>query len=180
MRAAAVSTSQAALASTRIAPDGPSASHRLDPRQVVGRGLPGSATFTFAVRQPEALTIACARSASTTGTVTFTSTESRTGSGHRRRRPPARRPTSGGSRPRRSPRTARTRPARPAAGERAVPDVDATEAGAQRHRVDPRLQHRPGGGGDHVRQPSSAAPLPSWVGREPGAARHLTTWPLPT
>jgi hypothetical protein len=37
--------------------------------------------LTFAVRQPDARTIACARSASTAGTVTFTGTADRTGAG---------------------------------------------------------------------------------------------------
>ena len=82
MRATAVSTSQAALASTRIAPPGPSASRTASTRARSSAAVcPGSATFTFAVRQPDAATIACARSASTAGTVTLTGTESRTGSG---------------------------------------------------------------------------------------------------
>ena len=54
---------------------------RLDPRQVVAGGLPGSATLTFAVRQPEAVTIACACSGPTAGTVTLTGTALRTGGG---------------------------------------------------------------------------------------------------
>jgi hypothetical protein len=41
--------------------------------------------LTFAVRHPELATIACARSGPTAGTVAFTGTRSRTGSGH----PPA-------------------------------------------------------------------------------------------
>ena len=82
MRATAVSTSHAALASTRIAPDGPSASRTASTRARSRTcDWPGSATFTFAVRQPDAVTIACARSASTAGTVTLTGTESRSGAG---------------------------------------------------------------------------------------------------
>jgi hypothetical protein len=82
MRATAVSTSQAALASTRIAPAGPSASRTASTRARSSAGVwPGSATFTLAVRQPDARTIACARPASTAGTVTFTGTESRTAAG---------------------------------------------------------------------------------------------------
>ena len=43
---------------------------------------PGSATLTFAVRQPDAATISYARSGPTAGTVTLTGTRSRTGAGH--------------------------------------------------------------------------------------------------
>ena len=83
MRAAAVSTSQAALASTRIAPERPRASRTASTRaRSSAADCPGSATFTLAVEQPDAVTIACARSGSTAGTVTLTGTESRTGAGH--------------------------------------------------------------------------------------------------
>ena len=70
MRATAVSTSQAPLASTRIAPSGPSASRTASTRARSSAGVcPGSATLTFAVRHPDAVTIACARSGPTAGTV---------------------------------------------------------------------------------------------------------------
>ena len=42
---------------------------------------PGSATFTFAVRQPERATMSWACRGPTAGTVTFTGTRSRTGAG---------------------------------------------------------------------------------------------------
>ena len=78
----AVSTSHAMFASTRIAPAGPSASRTASTRaQSSDSDDRVSATFTFAVRQPDALTSSYAFSALTTGTVVFTSTRSRTGAG---------------------------------------------------------------------------------------------------
>src|SRR6266536_1985739 len=44
-------------------------------------GWPGSATFTFAVRQPDATAIWCARCGPTAGTVTFTGMSPRTAAG---------------------------------------------------------------------------------------------------
>ena len=144
MRATAVSTSQAALASTRIAPAGPRASRTASTRaRSSAADCPGSATFTFAVRQPDAETIACARSG----------VDRRHGHVHRHRRPhrapasPRRRLDRGGP-PAAAlgdvvvPERGELAPAGRAAHQDAVADVDAAEAGAQRHPVDPRLQRR--------------------------------------
>ena len=70
------------MASTRSLPPGPSASRTASTRsRSAGPGWPGSATFTFAVRQPEAATISCACRGPTAGTVTLTATDFRTGAG---------------------------------------------------------------------------------------------------
>ena len=54
---------QAPLASTRILPPGPSASRTAATRRAsAARSTRGSATLTFAVRQPDALTNSAARS----------------------------------------------------------------------------------------------------------------------
>ena len=79
---AAWPTLQAPLASTRSLPPGPSASRTAATRsRSAAAGWPGSATLTFAVRQPDAATISRACPGSTAGTVTFTPTASRTGAG---------------------------------------------------------------------------------------------------
>ena len=75
-------TSHAPLASTRIRPAGPRARRTAATLAMsASAGWPRSATFTLAVRQPEAETIACAAAGPTAGTVTFTGTRSRTGAG---------------------------------------------------------------------------------------------------
>ena len=75
-------TSQAPFASTRIAPPLPSASLTASTRATSSaRDWPRSATFTLAVRHPDAVTSACAAAGPTAGTVTFTGTWSRTGAG---------------------------------------------------------------------------------------------------
>ncbi len=85
MASTAVSTSQAVFASTLTLPPGPSASRTAATRsRSADSGVPGSATFTFAVEHPEAATIPCARSGSTTGTVQLTGIEVRSGAGHDR------------------------------------------------------------------------------------------------
>ena len=77
---------QPPLASTRIRPDGPSASRTASTRSMsAASACPRSATLTLAVRQPEAATIRMACSGPTAGTVTFTGIRSLTGAGH----PPA-------------------------------------------------------------------------------------------
>src|SRR3954454_10104424 len=82
MAATASSTSQKPLASTRTSPEAPSASRTASRRASASARLcPGSATFTFAVRQPPARTIRAACSAPTAGTVTFTGTRSRLAAG---------------------------------------------------------------------------------------------------
>jgi hypothetical protein len=68
-----------------MAPSGPRASRTASTRASSSAAdWPGSATLTFAVRQPEADTIACARSGPTAGTVTFTGTLVRSGAGQPR------------------------------------------------------------------------------------------------
>jgi len=80
---AATGTSQPPFASTRIRPPGPSASRTAATRSMSSApAWPGSATFTFAVPQPDAATISNARSGPTAGTVTLTGTRSLTGAGH--------------------------------------------------------------------------------------------------
>ena len=80
--AVACPTSQPPLASTRIRPDGPSASRTASTRAMSSASAcPASATLTFAVRQPAAATISAARCGPTAGTVTLTPIRSRTGAG---------------------------------------------------------------------------------------------------
>ena len=82
MAATASSTDHAPLASTRIRPDGPSASRTASSRAwSSARVWPGSATLTLAVVHPPESTISRACSGPTAGTVTLTGTTSRTGSG---------------------------------------------------------------------------------------------------
>ncbi len=83
MAPTAASTSQAALASTLIAPAGPRPSRTAASRSASSaRDDRGSATLTFAVRPPEARTSRCASAGGTTGTVQLTGTRSRSGPGH--------------------------------------------------------------------------------------------------
>ena len=71
------------LASTRTRPAGPSASRTASTRATsCATVCPGSATLTFAVRQPDRATCSWARSGSIAGTVTLTGISCRTGSGH--------------------------------------------------------------------------------------------------
>ena len=80
---AACPVGQPPLASTRIRPDGPSASRTASTRSMSApSACPRSATLTLAVRHPEAATIRIACSGPTAGTVTFTGIRSRTGAGH--------------------------------------------------------------------------------------------------
>ena len=166
MRAAAVSTSQAALASTRIAPDGPSASRTASTR-----------ARSSAARLPRLGHLHLRRRAARRrhDRVRPLGVDRRHGHVHRHRVAQRGGPALDGGLERGGPPAAalgdvvvpergELAPAGRPADEHAVPDVDAAEAGAQRHRVDPRLQHRPGGGGDHDRQRSSAGPYPcrSW------------------
>ena len=74
----------APLASTLIRPVGPRAARTAATRSASAASVTrGSATLTFAVRQPDASTSSAARAGDTTGTVVFTSTRSRSRSGHR-------------------------------------------------------------------------------------------------
>ena len=75
---AASSRSHPALTSRRILPAGPRASRTASTRAASSP----SPTFTFAVVQPDPVTIAWARSAEVAGTVTLTGIEDRTGRGH--------------------------------------------------------------------------------------------------
>ncbi len=81
----ASATDQAPLASTRMAPAGPSASRTAATRATSAASTsaktPRSATLTLAVRQPDAATSRCAVAGSTTGTVVLTGTRSRRGAG---------------------------------------------------------------------------------------------------
>ena len=79
---AACPGSQAPLASTRILPSGPSASRTASTRSMSSASVwSRSATLTLAVWHPDRATIAAACSGPTAGTVTFTGTAARTGSG---------------------------------------------------------------------------------------------------
>ena len=84
MALTAWSVSQAALASTRTFPCGPSALATAATRSQSPRRLePGSATFTFAVvHPPDSFTSCAATSGAVTGIVTFTGTCSRLAAGN--------------------------------------------------------------------------------------------------
>ena len=142
MRATAVSTSQAALASTRIAPAGPRASRTASTRARSSAGrLPGLGDLHLRGPAARRRTIAWARAASTAGTVTLTGTDVA-----HRRRPALDGGLIGGGPPAAAlrdvvvPERGELAPAGRAADQDAVADVDAAEAGAQRHAVDPRLR----------------------------------------
>ena len=79
----ACSSDQAALASTRIRPAGPSASRTAATRSTSSRrDWPGSPTLTLAAQQPEASTRAYATAGITAGTIALTGTHGWIGAGH--------------------------------------------------------------------------------------------------